>query len=64
MIELIEAGMNSYDGYDFTTQESPESDSVDADADKNVVLVPDPTRDLLNERQLVDYRHHREELVT
>ena len=63
MAKPTEAELNRYGGYDFTSQESPDGDHIDADAAKNIVLIPEPTRELLNDRQRVHYRNHREELV-
>ena len=46
------------DGGSFETQHSPKPDRIE-----DIILVPAPTRELLNERQHIDYRQHREQLT-
>lgn len=36
---------------------------ADADKVEDIVVVPVPSRETLNQRQLVDYRHHRTDLI-
>jgi integrase len=46
----------------FDTQHSEDSNVVDTEAGR-IVLIPEPTRELLNERQRVDYRNHRKQWI-
>jgi integrase len=46
----------------FDAQQTADSNVVETEGGR-IVLIPEPTRELLNERQRVDYRNHRKQLV-
>ncbi|REA01264.1 integrase [Haloferax sp. Atlit-6N] len=46
----------------FGTQHNEASNVVETE-DGRIVLLPEPTRELLNDRQRIDYRNHREQWV-
>lgn len=46
----------------FATQHTAEGNAIETDAGR-IVLIPEPTHELLNDKQRVDYRNHRKRWV-